>query len=391
MKKGLFQKKHTQKKVNIILFNIYFKIAIITNKIASELEKNKMMYLNLYEITIDSPLIEDETLIETFLFECQCALFLVDITKEDSFKLIKDLIKAIKFEKFPYLKKILVQNKLDVESTRKVPSFEIKEFLDSIQGLDNQEISLKNGENVQELIKKINHFVNETKNELPTNVVSEALGKNKNLMNVGALSFILIGDSTVGKTCFLTRYFKNQFNETFLSTIGIDKEIKYVKVKNDTYKMTLWDTAGQDRFKSLPKKYYQNADGVLLLFDVTSEDTFNNVSNWMKDVKENSNKNINSENGQPEIALYLIGNKIDLPNRVISKEQAETEAKSLGMKYFEISCKTNMNIPEVMNRMIMECHMKANNIHNIKLNDDGPGPIPEDSGCCGNKKKKKKK
>ena len=391
MKKGLFQKKHTQKKVNIILFNIYFKIAIITNKIASELEKNKMMYLNLYEITIDSPLIEDETLIETFLFECQCALFLVDITKEDSFKLIKDLIKAIKFEKFPYLKKILVQNKLDVESTRKVPSFEIKEFLDSIQGLDNQEISLKNGENVQELIKKINHFVNETKNELPTNVVSEALGKNKNLMNVGALSFILIGDSTVGKTCFLTRYFKNQFNETFLSTIGIDKEIKYVKVKNDTYKMTLWDPAGQDRFKSLPKKYYQNADGVLLLFDVTSEDTFNNVSNWMKDVKENSNKNINSENGQPEIALYLIGNKIDLPNRVISKEQAETEAKSLGMKYFEISCKTNMNIPEVMNRMIMECHMKANNIHNIKLNDDGPGPIPEDSGCCGNKKKKKKK
>ena len=390
MKKGLFQKKHTQKKVNIILFNIYFKIAIITNKIISELEKNKMMYLNLYEITIDSPLIEDETLIETFLFECQCALFLVDITKEDSFKLIKDLIKAIKFEKFPYLKKILVQNKLDVESTRKVPSFEIKEFLDSIQGLDNQEISLKNGENVQELIKKINHFVNETKNELPTNVVSEALGKNKNLMNVGALSFILIGDSTVGKTCFLTRYFKNQFNETFLSTIGIDKEIKYVKVKNDTYKMTLWDTAGQDRFKSLPKKYYQNADGVLLLYDVTSEDTFNNVSNWMKDVKENSNKNINSENGQPEIALYLIGNKIDLPNRVISKEQAETEAKSLGMKYFEISCKTNMNIPEVMNRMIMECHMKANNIHNIKLEDDDVHD-PDDSGCCGNKKKKKKK
>ena len=389
MKKGLFQKKHTQKNVNIILFNIYFKIAIITNKIASELEKNKMMYLNLYEITIDSPLIEDETLIETFLFECQCALFLVDITKEDSFKLIKDLIKAIKFEKFPYLKKILVQNKLDVESTRKVPSFEIKEFLDSIQGLDNQEISLKNGENVQELIKKINHFVNETKNELPTNVVSEALGKNKNLMNVGALSFILIGDSTVGKTCFLTRYFKNQFNETFLSTIGIDKEIKYVKVKNDTYKMTLWDTAGQDRFKSLPKKYYQNADGVLLLFDVTSEDTFNNVSNWMKDVKENSNKNINSENGQSEIALYLIGNKIDLPNRVISKEQAETEAKSLGMKYFEISCKTNMNIPEVMNRMIMECHMRANNIRNLKLEDDGPAP--DDSGCCGNKKKKKKK
>ena len=397
MKKGLFQKKHIQKKVNIIIFNIHFNIAIIANKISSEFE-NKVIYLNLYEITIDSSFIENQSLIETFLYECQCALFLVDITKEDSFKLVKDLINVIKIEKFPYLRRILVQNKLDLESTRQVPSSEIKEYLDSNQNLDNQEISLKNSDNVQELLKKINHYVSETKNELPTNVVSEALGKVKNLMNgQGALSFILIGDSTVGKTCFLTRYFKNQFNETFLSTIGIDKEIKYVKVKNDTYKMTLWDTAGQDRFKSLPKKYYQNADGVLLLFDVTSEETFNNVSNWMKDVKENSNKNINSENGQEsEIALYLIGNKIDLPKRVISKEQAETEAKSLGMKYFEISCKINMNIPEVMNRMIMECHMKTNHIKNIKdifILDDNKNPINDDDkgGCCGDKKKRKHK
>ena len=352
-----------------------------------------MIYLNLYEITIDSAFIENQSFIETFLYECQCAIFLVDITKEDSFKLVKDLLNIIKPEKFPYLKRILVQNKLDLETTRQVSSFEIKEYLDSNQTLDNLQISLKNKDNVQDLLKKINLYVNGTKNELPTNVVSEALGKNKNLMNVGALSFILIGDSTVGKTCFLTRYFKNQFNETFLSTIGIDKEIKYVKVKNDTYKMTLWDTAGQDRFKSLPKKYYQNADGVLLLFDVTSEDTFNNVSNWMKDVKENSKKNINSENGQEsEIALYLIGNKIDLPNRVISREQAETEAKSLGMKYFEISCKNNVNIPEVMNRMIMECHMKANHIDNVFKLDDVPNPKdPEKGGCCGDKEKKKKK
>ena len=358
------------------------------------MDQSKSLDLNVYEIRIDDKFIENTSIIETFLYECQCALFLVDITNTDSFKLIKDLLKVIKIEKFPYLKRILVQNKLDLESTRQVTGFEIKEYLDSNTNLDNQEISLKSGDNMNELLKKINTAVNETKNELPTNIVSEALDKKISLINgQGALSFILIGDSTVGKTCFLTRYFKNQFNETFLSTIGIDKEIKHVKVGNDSYKMTLWDTAGQDRFKCLPKKYYQNADGVLLLFDVTNEETFNNVTNWMKDVKENSSKNITNENGQEsEIALYLIGNKIDLPNRAISKEQAETQAKSLGMKYFEVSCKINMNIPEVMARMIMECHMKTNHIDNcFKLNPKTGGSEHKKGGCCGGDKEKKKK
>ena len=184
------------------------------------------------------------------------------------------------------------------------------------------------------MIKKINSAVNETKNQLPTNIVSEALDKKLWLMNgQGALSFILIGNSTVGKTCFLKRYFKNQFNETFLSTIGIDKEIKHAKVGNN-YKMTLWDTAGQERFKCLPKKYYQNDDG---------------ASNWTNDVKEYSNK----DGKESDIALYLIGNKIDKPDRVIQKETTKTQAKSLGMKYFEVSFKINMNIPEVMARIFI--------------------------------------
>ena len=192
----------------------------------------------------------------------------------------------------------------------------------------------------------------------------------------GALSFILIGDSTVGKTCFLNRYFKNQVTETFLSTIGIDKEMKHVKVGNDSYKLTVWDTAGEERFRCLPKKYYQNADGVLLLFDVTLEETFTSVSNWMKDVKENANK-------ESDISLYLIGNKIDKPDRVISKEKAEEMAKSLGMKYFEVSCKINMNIPEVMARMIMECHMKAAHIDNcFKLQPTKQGEGQKKRGCC---------
>ena len=124
---------------------------------------------------------------------------------------------------------------------------------------------------------------------------------------------------------------------------------------------------------------------VLLLFDLTNEDIFNNVTNWMKDVKENSNK----DGKESDIALYLIGNKIDKPDRVITKEAAETQAKSLGMKYFEVSCKINMNIPEVMARMIMECHMRTNHIENcFQLKPVKPGNTKKKGGCCGEKKDK---
>jgi len=352
-----------------------------------DFEQNKALNINIYEVRLEDDFLKNNALIDSFLYECQCALFLVDITNTESFISIKELISNINMTKYPYLKAILVQNKFDLESTRQVSSFEIKEYLENNKSLDNLEISVKNGDNIQELLKKINTAVNESKNELPINIVSEAVEKKGNLMNgQGALSFILIGDSTVGKTCFLNRFFKNQFTETFLSTIGIDKEMKHVKVNNECYKLTVWDTAGQERFRCLPKKYYQNADGVLLLFDVTNEETFTNVSNWMKDVKDNSNKTIsNDANKQSDISLYLIGNKIDKPDRVITKEKAEEMAKSLGMKYFEVSCKINMNIPEVMARMIMECHMKANHIEDcFKLQPVKKGEEKRRKGCCKN-------
>ena len=291
-------------------------------------------------------------------------------------------------EKFPYLKNILVQNKIDLESTRQVTSFEINEFLGSNTFLEGIEISLKNcDDNLKELVNKINTAENESKNLLPLNIVSESVNKKINtIMNIqGSLSFILIGDTQVGKTNFLTRYFKNEFKEVFLSTIGIEKEIKILKVGNDKYKLTLWDTAGQERFRALPRKYYQNADGVLLLFDVTLKESFDNISNWLKDVKDNSNKDAKNS----DIALYLIGNKIDKPGRVISKETAEAEAKSLGMKYFEISCKLNMNLQEVMARMILECYMKVNKIDNCFTLATNKKQEKK-SGCCGEGKKKNK-
>lgn len=285
------------------------------------------------------------------------------------------------------MKSILVQNKVDIKDIPHIEESEISEFLSSNNFFETIKISNKDKTGIDELIDKIDAAVNNPKNELPMNLILESVNKTQKLVNgQGYLSFILIGDSTVGKTCFYNRYFRNSFSLPFLTTIGIEKESKLVKIREEIYKITLWDTAGQDRFKCLPRKYYQNADGIFLLFDVTKEDTFNNVSSWITDVKENSNKRIGDGGGQSEITLFLLGNKIDCPDRVIFSEQGEKLAGSLGMKYFEISCKLNMNIPEIMSRMIMESYMKTNHIDNIdnffKLSPKKIKKPSEKKSCC---------
>ena len=282
------------------------------------------------------------------------------------------------------MKNIIVQNKIDLEKSGKNNEFEkeIAELINNKKNIETIKISTKDRSGIEELIIKINKAVNESKNELPMNIISESVDNKKKLVNSqGYLSFILIGDTEVGKTCFFNRYFRDTFSFDFLSTIGIEKESKLVKINNEVYKITLWDTAGQERFKSLPRKYYQNADGVFLLFDVNKEDTFNNVSNWINDMKENSNLVIGQE-GNPQIPLFLLGNKIDSLERVISREQGKKLATSLGMKYFEISCKINMNIPEVMSQMIMESYMKTNHIDNCFRLSKGKNEKPEKKGVC---------
>ena len=343
----------------------------------------KSIYLNIFEIPVDENLIEESQSLDAFLYECQCALFLIDITSKKSFELIKKLINLIEFQKFPYMKSIILQNKSDKEESSQINDIEVKDLLNNVKNCETIKISTKDKIGINELIIQINKSVNESKNELPMNIIFESNDKKQKLINgQGYLSFILIGDTEVGKTCFFNRYFKDTFSLEFLSTIGIEKESKLVKVNNEIYKITLWDTAGQERFKSLPRKYYQNADGIFLLFDVTKEDTFNNVSTWINDVKENSNLSIGGD-GEENVTIFLLGNKIDSPERIISREQGEKLASTLGMKYFEISCKINMNISEVMSRMIMESYMKTNHIENcFRITKPKIEIKPEKKGGC---------
>ena len=112
---------------------------------------------------------------------------------------------------------------------------------------------------------------------------------------------LLLGDSSVGKTCFLMRYTDNTFQDIHMSTIGLDYKLKNVQLEDGKMvKIQVWDTAGQDRFRSITKNYYKGAHGIILIYDVTENKSFENVKNWMNQIKEEvSNR----------VTIVLVGNK----------------------------------------------------------------------------------
>ena len=351
------------------------------------MQEQKTLNLDVYEITLSETEItkEEISIYESLLYCCQCVLYMVDISNSESFNSIKELVASLKPEE-SYIKNILVLNKNDNESGKQVKDIEIQEFLNIYSKFGKIQISLKNSDNYLELLNEIDKSINQNKNFLSTNYVTECITNNKKvtsrIISQNTIRVVLLGDSMVGKTAFLTRYFKNTFTETFLSTIGIDDETKFIKINDEKCKLIIWDTAGQERFRSLPKKYYQNADGIFLLFDVTKPESFKNVSSWMKDIQNNANRG----NDTSSIIIYLLGNKIDMNEREISKEEAKNLADKLKMKYCEISCKLNINITEVIYNMVIDCYKKNTGNSGFTINNKNTNQNVEKGGCCSKKK-----
>ena len=311
---------------------------------------------------------------------------MIDISNSNSFNSIKELVALLKPDQ-SYIKNILVLNKCDNESGKQVKDIEIQEFLNINSNFSQINISLKNSDNYLELLKEIDKSINQNNNNLPINFITECITNNKKatsrIISQNTIRVVLLGDSMVGKTAFLTRYFKNTFTETFLSTIGIDDETKFIKINEEKCKLIIWDTAGQERFRSLPKKYYQNADGIFLLFDVTKPETFKNVSSWMKDIQNNANRG----NDSSSIIIYLLGNKIDMDEREVEKNEAKNKAEELNMKYCEISCKLNINITEVIYNMVIDCYKKNTGNTGFSINNKNNNSNVDKGGCCLKKKK----
>ena len=154
------------------------------------------------------------------------------------------------------------------------------------------------------------------------------------------IKLILIGDSGVGKTCILMRFTDDTFITNYISTIGIDFKIKTIKVDGKLVKLQIWDTAGQDRFRTITQTYYKGAMGVILAYDCTDENSFDNVKNWVKQLEAHAN---------PGIVKVLVGNKCDCPDKKVESTRGNELAKEYGMSFFETSAKNNINVKEVFN------------------------------------------
>ena len=156
---------------------------------------------------------------------------------------------------------------------------------------------------------------------------------------------LLLGDSSVGKTCVLTRYTDNTFQEDHMATIGLDFKIKNVNLDTGkTVKVQIWDTAGQDRFKSITKNYYKGAHGIILIYDVTNKKTFDNVKNWVDIIKEEVSE---------KVSIILVGNKIDSnDNRKVSSQEGQGIANEYGLPFYETSAKTGYNVDRAFNDLI---------------------------------------
>ena len=348
------------------------------NQLEVKIGTDKFLNINLYEIRIEDSIIYNSDLLKILFFDCQCCLYIIDLANSKTFDPVKELISIIDQSKFPDLKSILVANKSDI----KKENDNIKEFINKKKNIEYIEISIKNGTNVENLIKKIDTAVNSKNNDFPINQVSCYLNNinySQKMKFKGSISLILIGNSGVGKSNLMRRYDNKKFENLFLSTIGYNDIIKIIKIDNkDYYKLTLWDTAGQERFQCMPPKYYKKADGILLLFDINDRNSFNDVSKWMEEINDNVGT-------QENILIYLIANKIDYlqeEKRIISNEEIIDLAEKLKIKYFEVSCKWNMNIEEMMARIVLDCSKNLKSMKyedNIKINKMRSR---NNSGCC---------
>jgi len=155
---------------------------------------------------------------------------------------------------------------------------------------------------------------------------------------------LIIGNSSVGKTSFLFRYADDSFTSAFVSTVGIDFKVKTVFRHDKRVKLQIWDTAGQERYRTITTAYYRGAMGFILMYDITNEESFNAVQDWVLQIKTHS---------WEKTPVILIGNKCDMANeRAVQSEEGKRLADLLGLEFFETSAKENINVKPVFERLV---------------------------------------
>ena len=153
------------------------------------------------------------------------------------------------------------------------------------------------------------------------------------------LKYVIVGDASVGKSNLLLRYTHGQFREEYQLTIGVEFGSSNITIDKNVFRIQIWDTAGQENFKSITRSYYKNSACALIVYDITRRVSFENLSDWIEDCKNSSPKTV---------FMVLVGNKCDLEeNREVTEEEGKEFAERHGMLFFETSAKTGQNVKEV--------------------------------------------
>ena len=181
-------------------------------------------------------------------------------------------------------------------------------------------------------------------------IVVESINKQESFYNMSnytdydyLFKILLIGDSGVGKSCLLMRFMDEKYSDTYISTIGVDFKIRTLSLDNKVIKMQIWDTAGQERFRTITSSYYRGAHGIIVVYDITDADSFDNVRHWLKEIGRYANKNVD---------ILVVGNKLDLEtNRKVPCGIVEEYTYQENIDCFETSAKENTNVTIFFEKM----------------------------------------
>ncbi|CDH54148.1 ras-related protein rab-18 [Lichtheimia corymbifera JMRC:FSU:9682] len=164
---------------------------------------------------------------------------------------------------------------------------------------------------------------------------------------VATLKLLLIGNSNVGKSSLLLRFTDDTFlpQEEVSATIGVDFKVAMMDVDDQKYKLTIWDTAGQERFRTLTSSYYRGAQGVILVYDVSSRESFEALDTWWKEV--------NTYCSSPDVVKMIVGNKVDKESsRAVTYKEGAEMARKLQTLFVECSAKTNVGVKEAFEELV---------------------------------------
>ena len=175
------------------------------------------------------------------------------------------------------------------------------------------------------------------------------------------ITIMTLGKCSVGKSSFILRFTENRFENTYLTTVGLDFRFRLVNIKDIQYKVLFYDTVGQEKYHSIAPNIIKKANGIIIMYDITNKSTFDSIPEILKTIEEEKGK---------DFPMILIGNKIDLEiERLIKKEEAEELAEKYGMEFFEISNKEGINIEKAGLSIVKKILEKRQDDSNIETNE----------------------